>query len=59
MSQSKSYDCYNDSSEEITVRMKLPYPLPYTEKRYPGVGLLIAFSVGLAFWSTVIYFIAR
>lgn len=29
------------------------------EKTYPGIGLLIAFGTGLAFWGTVAYFLAH
>lgn len=50
-----------DSSEEITVRMKVPYPFPHfkEERRYPGVGIIFAVGFGLLFWSGVIFAIAR
>jgi len=42
-----------------TIPCPPPYPQPYEEKRYPGVGLLICLATGLAFWGTVAYFIFR
>jgi hypothetical protein len=48
--------------EEPTVKIQVPVfknQVVVGETRYPGVGLLIAFGTGLAFWGTVAYFIFR
>ncbi len=42
-----------------TIPCEPPYPHPYEEKRYPGVGLLITLGFGLIFWGTLGYFIFR
>lgn len=48
-----------EEDDEPTIRMAVPYPQPYEEKRYPGVGLLIVLGSSLLFWGTVAYFIFR
>lgn len=52
-----------DDDNEPTIRMQRPTFHPQVivgeEKRYPGIGLLIAFGTGIAFWGTVAYFIFR
>lgn len=52
-------DCYDD--DEPTIKIQVPIfkdqIVVEGEKRYPGVGLVIAFSFGLAFWGFVAYLI--
>jgi hypothetical protein len=48
--------------DEPTVKIQVPTfhnQVVVSETRYPGVGLLIAFGTGIAFWGTVAYFIFR
>lgn len=47
-----SLDPYQD--EEPTVKM----PVPIQETRYPGVGLIIALTVGISMWFLPLYYIA-
>jgi hypothetical protein len=44
-------------TDEITVRMRIP--VESQEKRYPGIGLLLAFSVGIAFWAAFYFLVLR
>lgn len=48
----------SDWDEPTLPSMRNPL-LPKEEKRYPGIGLLIAFGTGILFWGTVFYFIFR
>ena len=45
--------------ERDTIPCDPPYPQPYVETTYPGVGLLMALGFGLIFWSTLAYIIFR
>jgi hypothetical protein len=45
--------------ERDTIPSPPPYPAPYEERRYPGVGILLALGTGLLFWGTIAYFIFR
>jgi hypothetical protein len=49
--------------DEPTVKIQVPTFHPQViveeEKRYPGIGMLIAFGTGIAFWGTVAWLIFR
>lgn len=55
------YDSSYFPDDEPTVKIQVPIfkdqIVVEEEKRYPGVGLVIAFSFGLAFWGFVAYLI--
>jgi hypothetical protein len=48
------FDLHGDRD---TIPCAPPYPQPYDEARYPGVGILIALGMGLLFWGTIAYII--
>lgn len=49
----------DDDFEPTLPSMRNPFIGERNEKQYPGIGLLIAFGTGLAFWGTVLYFLFR
>ncbi len=49
---------YLEDDEPTLPSMRNPL-LPKEEKRYPGIGLLLAFGSGAIFWGTLLYFIFR
>jgi len=55
-------DILNTIDDRDTIPAPPPYPMPHTAedpKRYPGIGLLIAFGFGFAFWGFVAYLLWR
>jgi hypothetical protein len=55
-------DIINSIDDRDTIPAPAPYPMPHTAedpKRYPGIGLLIAFGSGILFWGFVAYLLWR
>lgn len=42
--------------ERDTIPAPSPYPHPHEETRYPGYGLIIALTIGVAFWFLPAYY---
>lgn len=48
-----------DATDDEPTLPSMRNPFHQEEKRYPGIGLLIALGTGLAFWGTVAYLVLR